>query len=252
MTSLANKVIDTVETFQRAEENGDVWSSAVELSRDLGFKHISIADFGANQYLPHWWRTSLVETHGHEEYIEKGYIDIDPALHARRGKWYGDISYTNIHQYPLIPRKEQKSVEHANWLESARLTDYYMQYCAGRSSGQESFLLLITDLSDSQIKWDRHGPDLPILGGLLTAFVSPPQQDDKSGHVEFLYDLLTVREQDALRFLASGLSNDEIAYRMGIAEVTVRLHIKKARDKMGAKTREQAIALAMKRGLLRI
>ena len=252
MTSLTNRVIDAVEVFQQARQDGTVWSSAVSLARELGFQHISVAEFGTNQYLPSWWRTSLTETDGHEEYAEKGYLDVDPTLHARRGKWYGDVSYTNIHQYPLIPGKEEQSVGFRRLVESTRLTNYFTQCGSGQSADDESFLLLAADFSDSAIKWDRHGPELSILGGLFTAYVTPPQVNDNSGHIEFLYRLLTPREHDVLCFLASGLSNDEIAYRMGLAEVTVRLHIKKAREKMGAKTREQAIALAMKRGLLRI
>ena len=61
---------------------------------------------------------------------------------------------------------------------------------------------------------------------------------------------LTVRERDVLRYLASGLRNDEIAWRLKIAEVTVRAHMTSARRKMGAATREETLAKAIRSGQL--
>ena len=63
---------------------------------------------------------------------------------------------------------------------------------------------------------------------------------------------IQVREKDVLRYLAAGLRNDAIASKLGIAEITVRMHITSARRKLGAATREQAIALAMRSGQLQL
>lgn len=49
-------------------------------------------------------------------------------------------------------------------------------------------------------------------------------------------------------WLASGLRTAAIADRMGIAPVTVALHLNGARRKLGARTREQALALALRNG----
>lgn len=61
---------------------------------------------------------------------------------------------------------------------------------------------------------------------------------------------LTVREKDILRWLACGYRNDEIAFRCGIAEITVRKHLLSIRRKLRAPTRENAIAIAMRDGLI--
>lgn len=53
---------------------------------------------------------------------------------------------------------------------------------------------------------------------------------------------LTIREQQSLELLAEGLRIKAIATRLEIAPVTVELHISNARRKLGAATREQAIA----------
>lgn len=63
---------------------------------------------------------------------------------------------------------------------------------------------------------------------------------------------LTARERDCLRWLATGLRNEQIANRLGIKVVTVEFHIQNARRKLKAKTREQALVLAFNYGLLEL
>ena len=61
---------------------------------------------------------------------------------------------------------------------------------------------------------------------------------------------LTPRELDVLRLLAEGLSHEEIGSRLEIAAETVRTHSRKAADRLGAKTRTQAVATAIRLGLV--
>lgn len=61
---------------------------------------------------------------------------------------------------------------------------------------------------------------------------------------------LSPRERECLLWLAAGLRNDRIAERLGIATATVALHLARARRKLGAATREQALAKALSLGLL--
>jgi DNA-binding CsgD family transcriptional regulator len=61
---------------------------------------------------------------------------------------------------------------------------------------------------------------------------------------------LSRREADALGHLAQGMANDRIAFALGIKPETVNLHIMSARRRLGARTREQAIAIAVRLGLI--
>jgi DNA-binding CsgD family transcriptional regulator len=61
---------------------------------------------------------------------------------------------------------------------------------------------------------------------------------------------LSPRESECLLWLAAGLRNDRIAERLGIATATVELHLARARRKLGAATREQALVKALSLGLL--
>ena len=58
--------------------------------------------------------------------------------------------------------------------------------------------------------------------------------------------VLTVKERDCLALIADGMRNIEVAYRLGISEGTVELHLRKARTRLGAKTRDQAVAMAVR------
>jgi DNA-binding CsgD family transcriptional regulator len=61
---------------------------------------------------------------------------------------------------------------------------------------------------------------------------------------------LSSRERECLEWLCKGLRNDGIAERMGITLPTVDMHLAKARKKLGAVTREQALVKALTLGLI--
>lgn len=61
---------------------------------------------------------------------------------------------------------------------------------------------------------------------------------------------LSVRELEVVKLLAQGLSNKQIAVRLGVGVETVKTHISSILGKLGAVDRTQAVALAMRRGLI--
>ena len=65
-------------------------------------------------------------------------------------------------------------------------------------------------------------------------------------------DALTAREIEVLGEIAGGNRNRDIAERLSISEETVKVHIKHIMDKLGARDRTQAIAIAVRRGLIQL
>ena len=63
---------------------------------------------------------------------------------------------------------------------------------------------------------------------------------------------LSPREHDCLVYLAAGMKTQQIADALGIKTVTVELHLRRARERLGARTREQALAKALSLQMLRI
>jgi NarL family two-component system response regulator LiaR len=61
---------------------------------------------------------------------------------------------------------------------------------------------------------------------------------------------LTVREQETLDLVARGMTNPEIADKLMISVSTVNFHVHNVLDKLGAKTRTEAVVIAAKEGLI--
>jgi DNA-binding NarL/FixJ family response regulator len=65
-------------------------------------------------------------------------------------------------------------------------------------------------------------------------------------------ELLTDREVEILRHLVEGNRNRDIAVKLSIAEETVKGHMKNIMAKLGANDRTQALAIALRRGVIQL
>jgi DNA-binding NarL/FixJ family response regulator len=63
---------------------------------------------------------------------------------------------------------------------------------------------------------------------------------------------LTTREVEVLRQVGGGNRNRDIADLLHISEETVKVHVKHIMDKLGAKDRTQAVAIAVRRGIIQL
>ena len=61
---------------------------------------------------------------------------------------------------------------------------------------------------------------------------------------------LSPRQREILGLVAEGLSNREIGARLSITERTAKFHVTAVFNKLGAENRAQAVALALREGLL--
>jgi DNA-binding NarL/FixJ family response regulator len=63
---------------------------------------------------------------------------------------------------------------------------------------------------------------------------------------------LTERERDVLQHIAGGNRNRDIADRLFISEETVKVHVKHIMEKLGASDRTEAVAIAVRRGIMQL
>jgi LuxR family maltose regulon positive regulatory protein len=99
--------------------------------------------------------------------------------------------------------------------------------------------------------WDKLAPtSRAFVAKLLYAFDAeaqrdiPPTQHTALHHANALAEPLTRREQDVLRLLIAGASNNEIAERLVISLATVKKHVGNILGKLGVASRAQAVARA--------
>lgn len=72
--------------------------------------------------------------------------------------------------------------------------------------------------------------------------------DDSGDH----YVPLSPREMEILRFVTTGMSNKQIAYRLSISQQTVKNHMTSILRKLNVDDRTQAAVTALKRGWVRL
>jgi DNA-binding NarL/FixJ family response regulator len=63
---------------------------------------------------------------------------------------------------------------------------------------------------------------------------------------------LTPRETEVISLMAAGLTNAQIAERIGRAEGTAKVHVKNILEKLEARDRTEAVTIALRRGFMRI
>ena len=68
----------------------------------------------------------------------------------------------------------------------------------------------------------------------------------------FEHEALTSREADVLRLVVAGYANKMVAKDLDIAMGTVKSHVKSILNKLGVRTRTEATAMALRRGLFAV
>ena len=60
----------------------------------------------------------------------------------------------------------------------------------------------------------------------------------------------TPREREVLSLLAAGATDEQIAEMLELSPATVQTHVRNAKAKLGARTRAQAVAMALQHGMI--
>jgi DNA-binding CsgD family transcriptional regulator len=97
----------------------------------------------------------------------------------------------------------------------------------------------------------RYGGFANVMAGVhVAACLAEPGQDNRALRPARARRAgqLTRREQESLRLVAMGMTTTAAADQLGISPETVRTHVRNAMNKLGARTRAQAIAVAMRDG----
>jgi two-component system nitrate/nitrite response regulator NarL len=89
-----------------------------------------------------------------------------------------------------------------------------------------------------------------VFPAALASRVLPARATSLDEEVEEAVEPLTPRERETLELLALGLSNRDIAGRLGISEHTAKFHVASVCGKLGASSRTEAVSRGVRRGLI--
>ena len=94
--------------------------------------------------------------------------------------------------------------------------------------------------------------DEALLAGIERALAVGAKARKQEGDERALrerFDALKPRERAVMTLVTSGLLNKEVAAELGLSEVTVKVHRRRAMQKMGAQTLAELVRMAQRLGL---
>ena len=242
-TSLTS-IIDAADLLSRDLSNDAAWLQAVRIAHDQGYTALNVAEFHAASGAVNFFRSSMNED-WLMDYTQQGFVHIDPLILGgvlgQRSLRMTDGKVQSVKQCCAPSRDYQDQI--VSW--GYRNLDTHI-FTSGNPEYVKGVAMVRSDFEPSP------GNDHRIISAMISAVVHSPEDAASPGFTNIGGSPLTARETDVLSYLASGLRNDAIAYKLGVAEVTVRAHITSAREKLQAATREEAIATAIRNKFLHL
>ncbi|MGI5340070.1 response regulator [Streptomyces sp. CA-181903] len=121
-------------------------------------------------------------------------------------------------------------------------------------AGAAGFLLKDSEAADllTAVRTVARGEGLisPAVTRRLISEFARRTPDPAAHRDAAVVDTLTRREREVLACLGGGLSNAEVAGRLGMAEATVKTHVSRLLAKLGLRSRVQAAVLAQELGMV--
>ena len=95
-----------------------------------------------------------------------------------------------------------------------------------------------------------HDANVTAISGFLRSTAAGSHVSDEPATLPTTGVRLTSRELQVLRLVAAGSTNKEIASALGVAVSTLERHVANLYTKIGARGRADAIAYALRHGLV--
>ena len=241
-TKTLSHLIDAADALLPGLTPDEAWLKSVDLVGQLGGNALNVVEIDRTTRNPLWFRSSM-HADWLNDYFAQDFISVDPLiLLACDGQPLTRMTDGKVKGINLQgPQPDALRDQVVQW--GYHSLDYHVFAPASQDS-----LKALTYSHDE--RRPLPGKTEKLVCALIATVVTPPDSNDWPTAARWMAALLSTREKDVLRYLAAGLRNDAIASKLGIAEITVRIHITSARRKLGAATREQAIALAIRSGQL--
>lgn len=233
-------------TLQDASCIAQSWKSVSEFFETLGLDRIIYMDLAP---LRERSITTMPEDWA-RHYVEHNHARIDPFMRycASTMRQFGTgIDYLEDH--PYLDARERDFVRQASETGfRSGITCMVRLKGAQDSSGAAGWNLGSTmPRAQLEILLAEKGAVIKLAAHFAHEKLARAEAPGPSGAMS-----LSTRETECLQWLAGGLRTKQIAARMDIRPVTVELHLRNARAKLDAQTREQALARAVLLGKVKL
>jgi DNA-binding CsgD family transcriptional regulator len=223
------------------------WTCGVSLLRDCGSQWITVGTAPRNRLTDVVVRSTTPDDLMHDYQSQRFYRD-DPWMRLCADGAPVDFLDTRTPETAgPLPRSRIAQLFADHGVRRAALVPCY----GGRRTGG----IVLYDRNTAADNWtvDPQGLERArLLIAIFAAFYRPEADRTQTAELYRIGAALTAREREVLAWLWSGHQTARIADRMGIEPVTVTKHLASIRRKLGARTREQALAIAMLEGLIAI
>ncbi|SFE46884.1 helix-turn-helix transcriptional regulator [Roseivivax sediminis] len=246
-TRFARLLIDAADTLADASDADDAWMRVEAVAARIGASAVNAGAFLRGAPGIAWMRSTMAPD-WLDEYAGAEYHDSDPVLQAA-------IAGTPPPLYDVAARARDTdgtpgAALHAGMLRHGyryMLTHSWIEGTTGKT------LALATEGDPTDLFGHGTARALSAVSAMLSLSLGPPGSGaDAARFFGANWQRLSVRETDILSLLAHGLNEGDIADRLRLTEREVWREIRDAARKMDAHSRDQTLALAMSRGLLRL
>lgn len=243
MTSAKNALIDALERLVHTPNPEARWTAATKVSKELGLGSILVAEVEFQTQNIHWLNTNLSDT-WMEEYLVEGYVAVDPHIsNLAAGNLSSRVELGTLHRMDA-PNQKAWSLNHG--LQSEGFAQMICSRYGAGPSGKAVTLGFTPDLREQDMPFNHH-----LFSALLASTIGAPVNSDANRRLGVEQaSPLTQRQREVLSLLAEGNQTARIAEKLGLSEPAVSQHFANARKALGAQTREHALAIAMRDGLI--
>lgn len=245
---MQNGGMDLYERFMSARSSADRWRIANEVMASLGAAALNVAEVEIKTRRLLWMRSSMTSEFL-TEYASRKFYEVDQFVAEIDQPFYPSLHITGTLERATAPSQRHLDFNWTTW-DMGYTLGYAMRFAGGSPDTSKTVVFCASEKA-SEFTADQF-EKIRQAGTAVAAFICAPGKGEDAFD---LYSLgsgkaLSGREKQVLALLAAGYLNTRIAHELGIAEVTVRKTLLSARQKLGAKTREEALAIAVKAGLL--
>lgn len=233
--------MDVIDRIVGKETHEAAWQSAIHVFSDLGFEWVTFGCLVPNSgtAIRTTVSASLMADYAAAELIEQD----DWLKHCARSQRIDHLAVGSASRgdvgYPVQEVLESHGIRRAMLIPCSQMSQAAGVVFYARDIASTTKLTRSDVIVDLRLV-------VAVVSSIFRPVMSAPNAPGSYGDIRHL----SPREADVLRWLSRGLDTEAIALKMNLAPVTVTKHLAAARRRLNAKTREQALAIALTRGLI--